>query len=71
MQPFSCKNSFHLFQNMNDCNFVQNLKKDENIIKDATIINEGLKYKGSVLINGEHIEKIFPHVIPGEFDFQT
>ncbi len=38
------------------------------LIKDATIINEGLKYKGSVLINGERIEKIFPHVIPAGFD---
>ena len=38
------------------------------LIKNATIVNEGLKYKGSVLINGENIEKIFPHIIPGGFD---
>ena len=38
------------------------------LIKDAIVINEGLKFKGSVLINSEHIEKVFPHVIPGEFD---
>jgi dihydroorotase len=35
------------------------------LIKDATIINEGLKFKGSVLINNDIIEKIFPYVIPG------
>ncbi len=39
------------------------------LIRNAFIINEGLKYKGSVLINGENIEKIFPHVIPSEFDY--
>ncbi len=38
------------------------------LIKNATIINEGLKFKGSVLINNEKIEKIFPHVIPTNFD---
>lgn len=38
------------------------------LIKDATIVNEGLKFKGSVLINGEKIEKIFPHVLPSDFD---
>lgn len=38
------------------------------LIKNATIVNEGLKYKGSVLINNEKIEKIFPKVIPGNFD---
>ena len=38
------------------------------LIKDATIVNEGLKFKGSVLIDGEKIEKIFPHVIPAGFD---
>lgn len=38
------------------------------LIKDATIVNEGLKYKGSVLIDGEIIEKIFPHMIPADFD---
>lgn len=38
------------------------------LIKDATIINEGLKFKGSVLINGHIIEKIFPHTIPANFN---
>ena len=41
------------------------------LIKDATIINEGLKYVGSVLIRGEKIEKIFPHVLPNDFDFSN
>ncbi len=40
------------------------------LIKDATIINEGLKFTGSVLINEEKIEKIFPHVIPSGFDLR-
>ena len=39
------------------------------LIKDALIINEGLKYTGSVLIDGERISKIFPHAIPSNFDF--
>ena len=38
------------------------------LIKDATIVNEGLKFKGSVLINGEKIEKIFPLVLPADFE---
>ena len=38
------------------------------LIKDATIINEGLKFKGSVLINKDKIEKIFPHILPADFD---
>ncbi|WP_319479300.1 dihydroorotase [uncultured Draconibacterium sp.] len=38
------------------------------LIKDATIVNEGLKFKGSVLVDGEKIEKIFPHIIPADFD---
>jgi dihydroorotase len=38
------------------------------LIKDATIVNEGLKFKGSVLINDDKIEKIFPHIIPANFD---
>jgi dihydroorotase len=38
------------------------------LIKGATIINEGLKFKGSVLIDGEKIERIFPHTIPQDFD---
>ncbi|RIJ45358.1 dihydroorotase [Maribellus luteus] len=37
-------------------------------IKNATIVNEGLKFKGHVLISGETIEKIFPHAIPGDLD---
>lgn len=39
------------------------------LIKDATIINDGLKFTGSVLISGDTIEKVFPHFIPREFDF--
>ncbi|MDX8341322.1 dihydroorotase [Draconibacterium sp. IB214405] len=38
------------------------------LIKDATIVNEGLKFKGSVLIDGEKIEKVFPHVVPADLD---
>ncbi len=38
------------------------------LIKNATIINEGLKFKGSVLIQDDKIERIFPHVIPSDFD---
>lgn len=38
------------------------------LIKNATIVNEGLKYKGSVLIDGEKIEKVFPQVVPANFD---
>lgn len=38
------------------------------LIKDATIINEGLKFKGSVLISDEKIEKIYPHILPADFD---
>jgi dihydroorotase len=30
------------------------------LIKNATIVNEGKKFKGSVLINGEKIERVFP-----------
>lgn len=40
------------------------------LIKDATIVNEGLKFKGSVLIDGEKIEKVFPHVLPADFDIK-
>ncbi len=40
------------------------------LIKDATIVNEGLKFKGSVLINGEKIEKVFPHVLPTGIDLK-
>ncbi len=38
------------------------------LIKDATIINEGIKFKGSVLINRDKIEKMYPHVLPFDFD---
>jgi dihydroorotase len=40
------------------------------LIKNATIINEGLKFKGSVLISEEQILKIFPHAIPSDFDLK-
>ncbi len=40
------------------------------LIKDATIINEGLNYTGSVLINDNKIEKIFPHIFPPDFDLK-
>ena len=40
------------------------------LLKDATIINEGLKFKGSVLISEERINKIFPQVIPSDFDLK-
>ncbi|MCG6190313.1 dihydroorotase [Maribellus maritimus] len=39
------------------------------LIKDATIINEGLKFRGSVLIGEDKIEKIFLKVPPVDFDF--
>lgn len=38
------------------------------LIKDATIINEGLKFRGSVLIDGDKIERIFPYMVPEDFD---
>jgi dihydroorotase len=38
------------------------------LIKDATIINEGLKFRGSVLIDGDKIERVFPYTIPQDFD---
>lgn len=38
------------------------------LIKDVTIINEGLKYKGSVLIDGNSISKVFPSRLPETFD---
>ena len=40
------------------------------LIKDATIVNEGLKFKGSVLINNEKIDKVFPHVLPTGYDLK-
>lgn len=36
------------------------------LIKDATIVNEGEKYIGSILVNGDKIEKIFRSEIPSE-----
>lgn len=41
------------------------------LIKDATIVNEGLKFKGSVLVDGEKIERVFPNSIPFEFDLDN
>ncbi len=38
------------------------------LIKNATIINNGTNFKGSVLISGEIIAKIFPATIPSDFD---
>ncbi|HSO86088.1 MAG TPA: dihydroorotase [Draconibacterium sp.] len=38
------------------------------LIKNATIINEGSRFKGSVLIEGEKIKKIFPQIIPSNID---
>jgi dihydroorotase len=41
------------------------------LIKDATIINEGLKFRGSVLIDGEKIERVFPYAVPPDFNLST
>ena len=41
------------------------------LIKNATIVNDGLKFKGSVLINNEKIERIFPSVLPGNLDLSN
>ena len=38
------------------------------LIKNATIINENLKFKGHVLIKGEKIETVFPHILPEKQD---
>lgn len=38
------------------------------LIKNATIINEGIKFNGSVLIDGERINRVFPYLIPNDFD---
>lgn len=38
------------------------------LIKDATIINEGLKFRGSVLIDGDKIERVFPYSVPKNYD---
>lgn len=34
------------------------------LIKNATIINEGLSFQGSVLVNDDLIEKIYPYKLP-------
>ena len=41
------------------------------LIKDAIIINEALRFKGSVLVHGEYIESVFPYTLPKDFDFST
>jgi dihydroorotase len=41
-----------------------NFNSMKTLIKNATIINEGLRYKGSVLINEDKIERLFPYIIP-------
>ena len=38
------------------------------LIKNATIINEGRKFEGSVLIQDNKISKVFPQIIPLNFD---
>ena len=40
------------------------------LIKDATIINEGLRFRGSVLIDGKTIQRVFPHSMPATFDLK-
>lgn len=44
--------------------------KMKKLIKDAIIINEGLKFRGSVLIDGEKIERVFPYTIPPNFNLK-
>ncbi|HSM48011.1 MAG TPA: dihydroorotase, partial [Draconibacterium sp.] len=41
------------------------------LIKNATIVNEGLKFNGSVLIDDDKIKKIFPHIVPANFDLSN
>jgi dihydroorotase len=41
------------------------------LIKNATIINEGLKFTGNVLIEGEKIEKVFPYILPSNFNYNN
>jgi dihydroorotase len=41
------------------------------LLKNATLINEGLTFKGSLLINGEFIEKIYPYRLPGTLDSES
>ena len=40
------------------------------LIKNARIINDGLNFEGSVVINGEFIEKIYPHHLPQEMNWR-
>ncbi|MEQ9187308.1 MAG: dihydroorotase [Cryomorphaceae bacterium] len=37
------------------------------LIQNATIVNEGKRFVGSVLINGQHIEEVFEGAIPAGF----
>ncbi|MBN1821340.1 MAG: dihydroorotase [Prolixibacteraceae bacterium] len=41
------------------------------LIKNATIINEGLNFKGSVLIDGEFIERVYPYRLPENKEFDS
>ncbi len=41
------------------------------LIKNATIINDGLHFEGSVLINDKHIEKIYPSILPKDLPIDT
>ena len=38
------------------------------LIKNGTIVNEGLKFRGDVLIQDNKISKVFPHAVPLHFD---
>jgi dihydroorotase len=38
------------------------------LIRNAQIINDGIKFKGSVMISGDTIEKIYPHAVPETVD---
>jgi dihydroorotase len=49
-------------------NAISKNERMKTLIKDATIINEGLKFRGSVLIDGEKIERVFPYTMPQDFD---
>jgi dihydroorotase len=39
------------------------------LIQNATIINEGLKFTGNVLISGDIIEKVYSNNLPNDFDY--
>ena len=41
------------------------------LIKNATIINDALHYQGSVLINNDTIEKIYPSILPKDLSIDT